>query len=408
MSEELPEITRSIYGNPKNPGFLVHRAMNFSKLGFADLAAGDAYKAIQFLDARLRLFLGDSKSNYEDLSGDLRAATAGGTNLQKSSYLWLGSILKDTNDLITAQTMIQEARVRYPSDPDLENEEKSIATRLEVRKMAQQLQTATINTNLFSFDSTFGTVFHVAYPFIPKNFLGRNEELIQKTKKEIEKEAMALFSGCSLRPSTVQDPTDLTSSGTPTALGIFATCDIPGGAPFLIDTPVLAATENYRPTCDALEICDNCCGTIPTNSTQKRSADCCKVLYCTQKCKNLAWKNYHQVLCKQDFSWVWEDSKTSISRYDLDGPMWLRILAVCVQSQTHPLEHPLIARLTPLYDEHAPRRWSLSNNIIMPIKILQQLGIDTYADSRFDTWVLQCVWLRIVTNAQGSSNVSKV
>lgn len=170
--------------------------------------------------------------------------------------------------------------------------------------------------------------------------------------------------------------------------------------PFLIDTPVLAATESRNDTAWSREICDSCCGKIPANSTQKRSATCCTALYCSQKCKDSAMENYHEVLCGQDFSWVWEDSKTGIWDYDLDGPMWLRVLAVCVQSKSHPLEYPLIARLTPLYDE-TYRRWSLSNNILMPIKILQQLGIDTYADSRFDTWVLQTLWTRIVTNVQG-------
>lgn len=124
MSGELPEITRSIYSNPKNPTYLMHRAMNLSKLELADLAAGDAYKAIQLLDAILRWFLGDSKSNYEDLSGTLRDATAKATDLQKSSYLWFGSILKDTFDMKTAQKIIQAARIRYPSHPDLEDMEK--------------------------------------------------------------------------------------------------------------------------------------------------------------------------------------------------------------------------------------------------------------------------------------------
>ena len=88
--------------------------------------------------------------------------------------------------------------------------------------------------------------------------------------------------------------------------------------------------------------------------------------------------------------------------------MWLRILAVCVQSKTHPLEHPLIARLTPLYDEYVYRRWSLSNNIVMPIKILQQLGVDTYADLRYDTWILQTLWARNITNVQIGKSVSGV
>lgn len=266
---------------------------------------------------------------------------------------------------------------------------------------------ATCDPKYFSTDSGFGSVLHLAYPFIPKAFLSRSEELIQITNKEIEIEAKAVFSGCSLRSSKVQDPTDSTSSGAPTALGIFATCDITEGSSFLIDTTVLAATGNYGRPYNATEICDDCYGTIPTDSSQKVSASCCTVIYCSHKCKDLSWKHYHQVLCKQDFDWVWDDSKTGHSMYDLDGPMWLRILAVCVQSKTHPFEHPLIARLTPLYDELIARRWSLSTHIVMQNKILQQLGIDTYANSRYDTWVLQSIWARCITNAEEFHSVSE-
>ena len=150
-----------------------------------------------------------------------------------------------------------------------------------------------------------------------------------------------------------------------------------------------------------LRYCDNRCGDIPSDSTQRCSTDCCTVVDCRDKCKDLAWRDFPSgSLQKKDFNWVWNDSKIGHPRYHLDGPMWLRILAVCVQSGAHPLQHPLIVRLTPLYDEHFHRRWSLSNSIIMPTKILQQLGVDTYAHSRFDTWVLHTLWNRKVTNAQ--------
>lgn len=411
MSDELPEITRRIYNDPQNSALLVNRAMHLSKLGFADIAAGDAYKAIQLLDASLRRLFGSSRSNYDDLSGipsAIEAVSAEAVIQHKTSYIWFVSILVDTGDKTTAQKMIQKARARYPSDPELETMEKSLAIALEEQEKARQLTMATIDPKYFRSDPKFGSVRHLAYPFIPKAFLSRSEQLIRTISREIEAEARAVFSGCSLRSSPVQDPTVSTSSGAPTALGVFATCDIAKGFPFLIDTTVLAATDTYGRSRNATEICDNCYGTIPMNSQQKRSATCCAVVYCSQNCRDLAWKNYHQVLCKQEFNWVWDDSRTGYSEYDLDGPMWLRILAVCVQSRTHPLEHSLFARLTPLYDEHLNRRWSLSNNIVMPIKILQQLGIDIYTDSRYDTWILQTLWARILTNVQIEVSVSGV
>ena len=395
-------MTRRIYEDPQDPVHLINRGTDLWRLGFADLAAGDAYKAMLLLSPHLSAVFGGSQSSYEDLSGlpvDVQAGVRDISEVHKALCMKRAGILMDMANLATAQAVVKEARVNYPTDPTLENTEKHLAAELDKLEESKRLRQATIKQDLYCIDPNFGGVYHLAYPFIPKELLGRSEGLIGATKKEIENEAKTLFSSCSLGSSPVQDSTYSTTRGAPTALGIFATRDIPESQPFLIDTTVLAATENNRHTSNAPEICDNCCGTIPENSTHKRAAGCCSVLYCSQKCKDLAWKNYHQVLCKQDFRWVWDDSKTGIPDYDLDGPMWLRILAVCVQSGHHPLEHPLIARLTSLYDEGLTRRWSLANNIIMPNKILTQFGIDTYADPRFDTWVLQTLWARIITNA---------
>ncbi len=302
MIEELPEITRKIYHTPHKPGYLTTRAAILSKLGFADLAAGDAYKAIQLLDKILRGLFGESKSNYEDVSGiplNDRAAAVRATDFHKTTFLWFGSILIDTGDRITAQVINREARIRYPSDPDLEKREHFLITVFEELEKQTQLREATFDTRYFSDDPRFGRVFHLAYPFIPRVFLSRSAKLIQSTNKEIENESKEVCSSCSLRSSTVQDPLESTSSGAPTALGIFANRDIPEGFPFLIDTTVLAATEHRSHRCNTNEICDNCCGTIPSDSTQKRLASCCTVLYCSNKCKDLAWKNYHQVLANK-------------------------------------------------------------------------------------------------------------
>ena len=70
------------------------RAADLSNLGFADLAAGNAYKVLQLLNVGLRWFFGDSESNYEDLSGILlerKAATTQATLAQKTSYILLAS-----------------------------------------------------------------------------------------------------------------------------------------------------------------------------------------------------------------------------------------------------------------------------------------------------------------------------
>lgn len=71
---------------------------------------------------------------------------------------------------------------------------------------------------------------------------------------------------------------------------------------------------------------------------------------------------------------------------------FLRVLAISVQADCHPLQHPLIARLTPQYKSDMAIAWRLKDFITGPIAILQILGVDVFADLRYDTWVLQTIW----------------
>jgi len=85
--------------------------------------------------------------------------------------------------------------------------------------------------------------------------------------------------------------------------------------------------------------------------------------------------------------------------HEMSGPLWLRVLSTCVQSDCHPLDHPIIARLVPHFDvSGGARRWTLRHSIIRPNKILLQLGVDIFQDLRYDTWVLQNIWIRLATN----------
>jgi hypothetical protein len=47
-------------------------------------------------------------------------------------------------------------------------------------------------------------------------------------------------------------------------------------------------------------------------------------------------------------------------------------------------------------------RFSMNGMVIAPIKALQVLGIDIFADERYDTWVLRTIWMRIAKKVAGS------
>ena len=80
-----------------------------------------------------------------------------------------------------------------------------------------------------------------------------------------------------------------------------------------------------------------------------------------------------------------------------------RALLCCIQDGVaHPLDHPVIARLTPTYHRYKNRTFSLEEDIAIPNEALQQFGIDIFANLNFDTWVLFTIFTRTMNN--GCSN----
>lgn len=156
---------------------------------------------------------------------------------------------------------------------------------------------------------------------------------------------------------------------------------------------------------------DLCCGMANFEPDQDLSSDfslsCCNTPYCSKRCRDMALNSYHNVLCGENFDWPYEECRTLPKAVALNGLLWLRILAICVQSKLHPLDHPAIARLTPNYQQSC-RKWSLSTMIRQPVQILEQLGVNPLKDTRYETWVLHTVWARVLNNQVGDGVVQSV
>ena len=69
----------------------------------------------------------------------------------------------------------------------------------------------------------------------------------------------------------------------------------------------------------------------------------------------------------------------------------------------HPLDHPLIARLTPTYheDESWTEAFQLKQDYVVPNEALRQFGVDIFANPNYDTWVLFTMQARIANNSCG-------
>ena len=59
-----------------------------------------------------------------------------------------------------------------------------------------------------------------------------------------------------------------------------------------------------------------------------------------------------------------------------------------------------MARLGTRVHRGTPVSWSRAMNIISPLKILRELGVDIFSDESYDTWVLQTMRYRAVNNSR--------
>ena len=230
-----------------------------------------------------------------------------------------------------------------------------------------------------------GMTYAVSYPWISKEDISRSGKTIKKAKVNFETVSSNGYIGVS---SDGNGPAD--------SHGVFAKQDIPEGALILRAKSIYTVvTKPYAGFCWA------CCASL---GHTRLTLTCCKAMFCSTSCKEQALKNYHNVLCGKDFAWL---SKACEDEHDTAKRMIplivMKVLASSLQTNAKPLKLPCVAALLPGYDKPVERCFTLFENVVAPVKILQILGVDIFAESRFDSWVLQTLFLRILNNRCAAS-----
>ena len=234
-----------------------------------------------------------------------------------------------------------------------------------------------------------GGVYPTPYPWIQPEFLERDENLIADIKTEFA----AVSTNCTAARSKIRN-----TAGEEIAdvLGVIATKPVKEGETVIIDRTfagVVASTSR----------CSTCCGAVATAITNP----CCDVTYCSKPCAEDALRLFHKPLCSVDFSAIEKtaEAATETTDFALDALLLIRVLALSIQENTHPLLGSVLARLTPSYGGPSARLiiFNFVNHVVEPTSILQKLGVDIFADVRYDTWVLQTIRCRLQNNKHGQT-----
>ncbi|KAF2157671.1 hypothetical protein K461DRAFT_284205 [Myriangium duriaei CBS 260.36] len=196
-------------------------------------------------------------------------------------------------------------------------------------------------------------------------------------------------------------------------LGVFAKEDIQPGESVLKETSLLTANNRLQ---DAL--CDACSIDIEDRSlTNGDAAICtdCSVVFCSQECLDTANELYHPAVCDRDVDSIAKDVPPAQAADSLYLLLLLRSLALAETQEVHPLEikevkyiwgdyHTLdIARTwrppTAADDFFAKLPCTLlfnfESNVVLPFHMLTKMDVNIFTDHRrYDVWIFNTLFAK--------------
>jgi SET domain len=184
--------------------------------------------------------------------------------------------------------------------------------------------------------------------------------------------------------------------------GVFAKQFVSKDSHIMTDNLVIAGKEKDESDFK-MRRCGHCFAPLPPGH-KFTPATCCGMRFCCSSCMKTAIRLYHKP-CHRNFDWLYHLNSDPKAPYSSEGQVLLRLLSVAARSpEEHPLRNPYIARFTAGYRANPPfLPLSFTALIINPIRMLESLGVDPFQDAKFDTWVIQCLFDRIVDNFGASA-----
>ncbi|OQE19036.1 hypothetical protein PENSTE_c016G04557 [Penicillium steckii] len=443
------EKTKDLFADPHNPHLYLDRARLYEQLGFPDLAAADAYRALSLLEsvvdpdvcefhARKKVNIpengvkgevqgeedkNENENEDEDEDEDEEDGTVPVTQEEYDSLIGdVYAIL--VCGLIRCGCYRDAYEFGVRGLGLLDSASSSIAVLDEqmeqVKRIYQDRTKKEGDIDLNSIESAFlpaqGYARRVLYPWnehepdrrAPEELKFLNERLADIAPKcEVRAVALPALHGAS---STDEEEVSV-------QLGLFAKEDIAADEIILRENSLLTATNRLHD-----DLCDACNAPLPDLSAADPpvgcEGGCADTVFCSQTCHDLAQRVYHGAICGL------EDGLESIGK-DIPDPkdkadyLYLlllgRALAMSATQDVDALELPEVKYIWGDFhdydinsipnsgkDESVSLPFSFQLNILQPMRFLEEMEIDPYTSlSRYDTWVLNTLYAKFRGTASG-------
>ncbi|KAL5118368.1 hypothetical protein ACEQ8H_003717 [Pleosporales sp. CAS-2024a] len=438
LTQELVTLQQA---TPERPYSIHHRlelAEAYRRLGYPDLAAGDAYKALLLIDEVLeegeyhqealeaakhdfnaeniaRLSIKAQDALAIDTSASVRDWAQG--SCSSTAYDMLIGCLIDCGSYRSAFDYIARARKAFPYDSKFETHDEDLTSKVSTFFADQGWTLKEVDIDDYP---EKGHVRREQYPWNHHEpdrsstdcleFLN-NEMALVAPKLEVKICELPLLSTKSTGESTVKYVKQL---------GVFAKEDIAPGQQILEEKSLLTSISRLHDS-----YCDACSAEL--TATQNGAAEdaanaivsceeCDEVFFCCIECHDLAQDSYHAALCGVSV----EQGKVSASEAAdaLYTSLLIRALALAETQGLHPLDLKELRYIWGDYhgydlDEswqadadgqltdafgNLPQTlpFSFQNNILAPLHMLENMEVNIFTQStRYDTWVINTIFAKL-------------
>ncbi|KUI64759.1 hypothetical protein VM1G_00737 [Cytospora mali] len=414
----------------------LQRAVVYSNLGYPDLAAGDAYRALLLTDeVRNEGFefheqavasLQSYSSSPDALPEVLRHGALGqegsahivnGCGPQGPEphhelaavaavrcYQIISLSLLLCGCLKSAYTFCERGIAASPSNQELLNTRDHILT-----MGRRRLQTYNVDVNRLP---EWGVVRREVYPW--NNY--EPDRFSEKSLSFLNQELSTMAPKCAVQASELPVLLDAASDTDgyaiiPTCkqLGLFAKEDIGPGETVLNEYSLLTANNRLKD-----QVCDACGTDLPPLSAEGgpvNCAECYDTVFCDEFCHDRAQEAYHPAVCDQDVDSIAKDPDAREADESLYLLLLARLLAMSVHQGTHPLQLkeiryiwgdflsprtnaiPLSPNAGPPPDWTLP--FSFRFNVEAPLHILEKMDVDIYQTlASHDLWVFNTCYAK--------------
>ncbi|KAJ5086126.1 hypothetical protein N7532_010897 [Penicillium argentinense] len=440
------EKTAQLYTDPHNPYLYLDRARLYEQLGFPDLAAADAYRALSLLESvvdpdgcefhaqkkvdspendQATTFKNETEREEEDEDEDEDDEDNAIVPVTQEEY---DALIGDVYAILVRNLVLcgcyrdaYEFGVRGIGLLEAGSAATTVLNEQmeQVKKIYRARTKSEAEVELGLIDSALlpaqGYARRVLYPWnehepdrcAPEELKFLNERLADVAPK-CEVRAVAL-------PALHAGATD--EAEVSVQLGLFAKEDIAADEIILRENSLLTATNRLHD-----DLCDACNAPLPELSAAEPpvgcEGGCADTIFCSQACHDTAQRVYHGAICGL------EDGLESIGK-DIPDPkdkadyLYLlllgRALAMSATQDVDALELPEVKYIwgdfhdfdinstsTAQKNDSATLPFSFQLNILQPMRFLEEMEIDPYVSlSRYDTWVLNTLYAKFRGTASG-------